>query len=399
MASDLEAAPVYYDPYDYAIDANPHPTWHRMRDEAPLYYNETLDFYALSRYQDVLDASNDIETFSSAHGTVLNMMSTSPDEMPGSILFMDPPVHDTLRRLISRGFTPRRVSLLHDGIRDYTRGLFAEVADLEAFDFVDSIAAKLPPMVIGAYLGLPPEESEERRRMTDASLHIEDGEAGMVAALKLYEDTINYYGAHVRDRMANPRDDMITDLTQAEASIDGETRKLSERECIDFLILMSSAGNETVARALGWSSVYLSRLPDQRQKLVDDPSLCKNAFEELLRYEAPSPIQGRWVNRDVEYYGTKISAGSKIMLLTGSATRDERQFTNADTFDVTRKMEGQLAFGHGIHFCLGAALAREEGKIALEETIKAMPSWEVSEIDMVHTSSVRGPSKVVVHRT
>jgi cytochrome P450 len=398
--TDVEAqAGIYYDPYSYEIDLDPHPTWRRMRDEAPVYYNDELDFYALSQYADVLSASIDVETFSSAHGTMLSMMAMDPGKMiGGSVLFIDPPTHDVLRRLVSRGFTPRRVGLLQETIRGFTRGLLDDVRDLESFDYVDAVAGKLPPMVIGAYLGLPTEEADLRRRMTDESLHIEEGETGAGGSPNM-SVAIDYYLGHIRERTARPQDDMITDLCQAEATFDGETRRLTEEEILDFVIMMSSAGNETVARALAWSAIYLSRLPGQRQKLLDDPSRCGNAFEELLRYEAPSPVQGRWTTRDVEYHATTIPANSKVLLLTGSATRDDRQFTDPDVFDVTRKMEGQIAFGHGIHFCLGAALAREEGHIALEETLKVMPSWEVEEVDMVHTAAVRGPSRVVVHRT
>jgi cytochrome P450 len=387
---------IYYDPYDYSIDANPHAVWRRMRDEMPVYRNDQHDFFALSRYADVLAASTDVATFSSAHSTVLPLMTAEPDQLPGSILFMDPPSHDVLRRLISRAFTPRQVAALEDEVRGYVRGLLEEVGDRAEFDYVGTVAARLPPMVIGAYLGLPASDSELRRTMTDEVLHIKPDDADY--GLRHHLAMVDYYRDQVRERVAQPRDDMISALCAAEAELDGKTRRLTEQEIVDFIVLMSSAGNETVARLLGWAAVLLAQHPDQRARLVDDPALIPNAVEELLRYEAPSPVQGRWVEREVSLHGTTIPAGSKVLLLNGSALRDDRQFPDPDHFDVTRHFEGQLAFGHGIHFCLGAALARVESRIALEETLAAMPAWEVGTVEMVHTASVRGPASVMVSR-
>jgi cytochrome P450 len=343
-------------------------------------------------------ASIDVATFSSAHATVLSMMTAEPDKLPGSILFMDPPAHDVLRRLISRAFTPRRVAQLEDQVRACTRKLLENVRDLEEFDYVEAIAAALPPMVIGAYLGLPEDDADLRRRLTDATLHIDDGDPNM-AAFETYAATTDYYRDQVRDRAANPRDDVITDLCQAEAELDGTIRRLTEDEIVDFVVLMSSAGNETVARLLGWASVLLAKHPQQRDLLREDGGLIPNAIEELLRYEAPSPVQGRWVEREVTLHGVTIPAGGRVLLLNGSALRDERQFPDPDRFDVTRRFDGQLAFGHGVHFCLGAALARVESRIVLEETLAAIPAWEFVSLEMVHTATVRGPANVVIRRT
>lgn len=398
MTTTAQPPELYYDPYDYAIDADPYPLWRRMRDEAPVYRNDEYDFYALTRYADVMAAHVNVATFSSAHSTVLPMMTEQPDALPGSILFMDPPKHDVLRRLISRAFTPRRVAQLEDQVRAYTRKRLQEVQDVQEFDFVDAVAAALPPMVIGAYLGLPEDDADLRRRLTDASLHIEDGDEG-TNALEQFVATMDYYRDQVRDRQANPRDDVITDLCQAEAEIDGEIRRLTEDEIVDFVILMSSAGNETVARMLSWSAILLAQNPDQRILLQRNPELINNAIEELLRYQAPSPVQGRWVEQEITLHGVTIPKDAKVLLLNGSALRDERQFADPDRFDVTRKFEGQLAFGHGIHFCLGAALARVESRIILQETLSAIPSWDFVSMDMVHTATVRGPAKVVIRRS
>jgi cytochrome P450 len=397
MMTTTPSSDLYYDPYDYAIDAAPHPIWRRMRDEAPVYRNDEHDFYALSRYDDVMAASIDVETFSSAHSTVLSFMTAEPDKLPGSILFMDPPAHDVLRRLISRAFTPRRVAQLEDQVRAETRKLLNDVRDCAEFDYVEAVAGALPPMVIGAYLGLPDADADLRRRLTDASLHIEDD--GGAAALDAFVATTDYYRDQVRDRAAHPRDDVITDLCQAEAELDGQIRRLTEDEIVDFVVLMSSAGNETVARMLGWASVLLATHPEQRDLLRRAPTMIPNAIEELLRYEAPSPVQGRWVEREVTLHGVTIPSGGRVLLLNGSALRDERRFADPDRFDVTRRFEGQLAFGHGVHFCLGAALARVESRIVLEETLAAIPSWDFVSMEMVHTATVRGPANVVIRRT
>jgi cytochrome P450 len=310
------------------------------------------------------------------------------------LIFMDPPDHTRMRSLVSRAFTPRRVTRLEDRIRELCNRFLDAALEQPSFDFVQDFAARLPAMVIASLFGVPEPDQEGLRKLIDTVFHIEEG-VGMVndTSLTAGIEIHGYVCELLRDRTKNPRDDMLTDLTVAEITEpDGSVRRLSIAEAADFAFLLISAGTETVARLLGWAAVLLDRHPDQRDVLIADPGLIGNAVEELLRYEAPSPVNGRWLTRDVELHGQVIPEGSKVLLLTGSAGRDEREYPDADRFDVRRQFDHHVSFGHGIHFCIGAALARLEGRVALEETLRRMPSWTV-DIDnavRLHTSTVRG---------
>jgi cytochrome P450 len=392
---------LVYDPYDYAIDANPHPVWARLREEAPVYYNERLDFYALSRFDDVLRAHLDPETFSSAHSTVLEMMREEPDEfMKDFMIFMDPPVHTRYRKLVSRAFTPRHISALEPRVRALTGRFLDEFVGAGGFDYVADFGARLPVMVISALLGAPEEDEAQLREWTDASLHIEEGSETMgVLNEEIRRSIHNYWQSLFDDRRKQPRDDIMSELMAADLEVgDGSTRHLSDEELHAFIGLLSGAGNETVARFLGWAITGLDEFPDQRARLVADPELIPNAVEEILRWEAPSAIQGRWTLTDVEVQDTVIPAGSKVALLTGAANRDPRVFDDPDTIDVGRTINRHVTFGYGIHFCLGASLARLEGRIALEETLKRFPTWQVDRdrCEMVHTSTVRGYARTPI---
>jgi cytochrome P450 len=398
---------LYYDPYDTAIDADPHPVWRRLRDEAPLYYNERHDFYALSRFDDVLAASADWHRYSSARGTVLELMDATPDEDrpppdPGAelgmMIFEDPPPHDHLRRLVSRAFTPRRMAEREARIRELCVELLDPQVGGSGFDYVDDFAARIPSMIIGSLLGVPKADQDRLRVWGDLLMHYEpDGlspEKGEAVA-RLYD----YLARVIEDRAAHPRDDMTSDLLAAEIELDdGTTRRLTHEEARVFIALLELAGSETTARLLGWSAVLLARHPDQRAALVADPSLIPNAVEEMLRYEAPSPIQARFVTEDVEWYGQTVPRNAKLALLTGSAGRDERQYDEPDRFDVTRTFDRHATFGYGIHYCLGANLARLEAKVVLEETLSRFPEFGVDEaqVELVRTSTVRGPIRVPI---
>jgi cytochrome P450 len=394
--------PLVYDPYDYAIDADPHPIWKRLRDEAPVYYNEQHDFYALSRFDDVLQAHLDPVTFSSAHTTVLEMMTPNPDPfMTSMMIFMDPPQHTRYRKLVSRAFTPRHMSALEPRIRALASGFLDEFvgAGNGTFDYVADFAARLPVMVISALLGAPEEDEPQLREWSDEMLHIDPGEMMGSKMSGIQQDVHDYWQAIIDDRRRHPRDDIMSELMASELDeADGSTRHLSDAEIHGFMGLISGAGNETVARFLGWSAIGLDQFPEQRAKLAANLELLPNAVEEILRWEAPSAIQGRWVTRDVEIGGSTIPAESKVALLTGAADRDERMWAEPDRIDVERDLSRHVAFGYGIHFCLGAALARLEGRIALEETFKRFPTWDVDydNAEMVHTSTVRGYAKVPI---
>jgi cytochrome P450 len=318
-------AELYYDPYDYEIDASPHPTWKRMRDEAPLYRNDRYDFFALSRFDDVLAASLDERTYSSARGTVLDMMD-DPQVGGSSMIFMDPPEHTQLRKLVSHAFSPRRIAALEDEIRRIAAGYLDRFVGARGFDYVADFGAKLPMMVIGAMLGVPEADRDDIREWTDQSLHRDPGETDSAQRIaRVHGHIWGYFARYVQERRSARREDMMSDLIAAEVTDeDGRTRQLDDRELISFIGLLSGAGNETVARLIGWTGATLARNPDERRKLVESPGKIPNAVEELLRYEAPSPVLGRCVTRDVQWYGRTVPAGSKLLLLTGSAGRDER---------------------------------------------------------------------------
>ena len=400
----MTTSDVYYDPYDYTIDADPYPIWKRLRDEAPVYFNEKYGFYALSRYDDVLQGLLDVETFLSSHGILLEIITDEPYDVPMMIM-MDPPKHTVLRKLVSRAFTIRRMADSEAMIRQVANELLDTVEGDDEFDFVGQFAGLLPPTIILRLLGYPDGHAQEFREIADASLHVEDGEQLSVKRGPLVsEDGVIANDAFailpdlLEERRRNPQDDLITDLAHAEIEEDGVTRSLTLEEIVNFAQLIGSAGTETVARLLGFGAVELDRWPDQRTLLAADPGLIANAVEELLRYEAPSPVQTRWVSRDVEFHGVTIPRGSKLVLLNGAGDRDERHFPDPDRLDVRRTIDRHLAFGYGTHFCIGAALARLEGRVGLEEFMKRHPTWEVdrSRLEMVHTSTVRGYSSVPV---
>jgi cytochrome P450 len=268
------------------------------------------------------------------------------------------------------------------------------------FDYVQDFGARLPATVIAALLGVEQGHREEMRELIDGSFHL-DPEKGMVneVSAEFMGRLHAYIGAQLEERRAKPRDDMFTDLLEGEITEDdGQKRRLTFEEATMFALLLASAGTETVARLLGWAGLVLAENPGQRTELATNSTLIPNAVEELLRYEAPSPVQGRWTTRDVELHGQVIPKDSKVLLITGSAGRDERSFPDADHFDIHRNMDHHVSFGYGIHFCLGAALARLEGRIALEETLRRFPHWNVEYDQAVplHTSTVRGYFKLPI---
>jgi cytochrome P450 len=380
---------LYWDPFDVNIDIDPHPTWKRMRDEAPVYRNDKYDFYALTRYHDVEAAHRDPGTFSSAKGTVLEMMGNDLSST-GQIIFLDPPEHTEMRHHVSRAFTPRHTAILEDRIRGYCATMLDAQSGESSFDYLQDFAAKLPSMVISSLLGVPDDEQEMFRHWVDGIFHIEPG-VGMVNEQSINAGAqIHHYLAKLLDlRRESPQDDLLTALAQAD---------MTRTAATDFATLLLAAGTETVAKLLGWAAVVLADHPDQRAELASDPALIPRAVEELLRYEAPSPVQGRMTTRAVELHGTTIPRDAKVLLITGAAGRDERAYPDPDRFDIHRDHHNHVSFGYGIHFCVGAALARLEGRIALEETLKRYPEWDVDHEHAVqlHTSTVRGYSQVPI---
>jgi cytochrome P450 len=390
---------LYYDPYDFEIDTDPYPIWKRMRDEQPLYHNERYGFYALSRFDDVEQAARDWRSYSSAKGTLLEIIKSGMEIPPGSIIFEDPPDHDLHRSLLSRVFTPRKMLAIEPKVREFCARSLDPLVGSGGFDFIADLGAQMPMRTIGMLLGIPETDQEALRDRIDDGLRLEDGTMPDSDAYTRGVDQAQAFADYIDWRAEHPSDDLMTELLQGEfEDTDGTRRHLTRDEVLGYVNLVAAAGNETTTRLIGWTGKVLAEHPDQRRELVEDRSLVPSAIEELLRYEAPSPVQARYVTTDVEHYGTTVPAGSAILLLNGSANRDGRKFPDGDSFDIHRKIDHHLTFGYGIHFCLGAALARLEGRVALDEVLKRFPTWQVDWDNAVQgrTSTVRGWEKLPV---
>jgi cytochrome P450 len=385
---------VYYDPYDWDIDTDPYPTWKRLRDEAPLYYNEKYDFYALSRFDDVERCSVEWRTYISGKGSVLEIIKSGMEMPPGNILFEDPPAHDMHRSLLSRVFTPKRIADIEPKVREFCARTLDPHVGSDRFDFILDLGAQMPMRTIGMLLGIPESDQEAIRERIDAGFKMEssempDSDSATYGIRSFGDDFADY----IDWRAKNASDDLMTDLLNAEFEDEtGTTRTLTRDEILNYVGLLNAAGNETTTRLIGWTGKVLAEHPDQRRELVDDPSLVPQAIEELLRFEAPSPVQARYVTREVEHHGARVPEGAVLVLLTAAANRDERHFDDPDRFDIHRHIDHHLTFGYGIHFCLGSHLARLEGRIALEEVLKRFPKWEVDwdRAVQAHTTTVRG---------
>jgi cytochrome P450 len=382
---------VHYDPYDVDIDDDPYPTWTRLRDEAPLYRNDDHDFYALSRWDDVRPALLDWGTYRSGRGTVLEIVKAGVEIPPGILLFEDPPIHDAHRALLSRVFTPRRMLDLEPLVRGYCVTALDALLGRDEFDVIAEFGVEIPLRTIGFLFGIPEADQDAYRRTTDDVIST-DG-TPVAFDQSSFDAVLSVLGEYVEWRSKNPGDDLMTELLNAEVDEpDGSQRPLTRDEVVTYASMVAGAGNETATRLIGFTMQLLAQHPDQRRLLVEDPALIPDAIEEILRLESPSPAQARYVQQDVELYGTTVPEGSVMLLLNGAANRDERHWDEPDRFDVHRDGGAHLAFGYGLHFCLGAALARLEGRVALEEILQRWPAWDV-DVDrgrMAHTASVRG---------
>jgi cytochrome P450 len=372
---------IDFDPFSMDFFNGAYDTYRRLRDEAPVYYNEKWDFWALTRYDDVAPATKDHETFSSAKGATLDMVKAHDDAIPVPkvIISMDPPEHQKMRRLVSNVFTPRAIAALEDMVREkvYER---LDALNPESFDVVADFSAVFPNEVITTMLGVPKQDRDQIRQWLDLLLERHPGE--IATTKRGYEASVNtglYYYDLVQQRRAKPEDDMISRLIETEIERDGVVEKLTDVDITGFATMLGGAGAETVTKLVGNAMVAFADFPDQWRRLLEDRSKVPAAVEELLRYEAPSQYQVRTTTRDVTYYGATIPVDSAVLLVTGSATRDERMFDDPDRLDIDRerKMGFNLAFGYGIHSCLGAALARMESRIALEALLNFIPDYEV----------------------
>jgi len=391
-----------FDPFSDEYFNDPSEVYRRLRDEAPVYFNERYGFYALSRFADVLAAHREWETFSSAHGIDLSTLTKDPDEikMYRMIIMMDPPEHDRLRALVSRVFTPRRVSEMEPMIREVVRQYLAPLDGATSFDAVADFSALFPIEIISRMLGVPEADRQGIRHRLDLSLHREPGELEPTpeGAQAIMETGIYLYEL-VGEKRRNPADDMLSRLTQVTVDRgDGVETGLDDEEIAGFATLLGGAGAETVTKLVGNAVVLFAQHAEQWQKIVDDPTKIPRAVEEILRILPPSQYQGRFSLRDREFEGGVVPAGFPVLLLTGAATRDPRAFENPDSFDVERTPGISIGFGHGVHSCLGAALARMESRVALEEFARRWPRFEVDfdGLQRVHMSNVAGYSHVPV---
>jgi cytochrome P450 len=383
---------VYFDPYDVELNTDPYPMFRWLRGEAPLYYNEQQDFYALSRFADVNSALVDHDTFSSARGAILELIKANIDIPKGVVIFEDPPIHDIHRKLLARMFTPRKVNDLEPKIREFCAQSLDPLIGSRRFDFVADLGAQMPMKVISMLLGIPEDDQEAVRDRANDQLRTEAGKPMKAAEQGIV--TGEHFAAYIDWRADHPSDDIMTELLNVEFTDEtGIARRLTRGELLVYLNVVAGAGNETTTRLIGWAGKVLAEHPDQRRDLVENPALIPQAIEELLRFEPPAPHVARHVTRDVDYYGQTVPDGGVMMLLIGAACRDHRQFPpDGDVFDIHRQPRQHLAFSVGTHFCLGSALARLEGRIALEEILNRFPEWDV---DLEHaclspTSTVRG---------
>ncbi len=381
-------------PFSYEFHENPYPVYAWLREHAPLYYNPQLDFYALSRFEDVWSALLDWRTYSSREGVTLERIDTTLFEATPMMIFMDPPKHDRLRRLVSSAFTPRRIAALEPFVRELCQKLLASLRANGGGDFVSEFAAPLPREVIFTLLGVPSEDRVQLREWMDRALERDpDTPAIPARAIEASMNLIRYWFQLLDTLRRQPNDGLICALFDAEIDTDdGARTRLTDGEIAGFCALLGAAGNETVTRLLGNAAVLFHRHPEAWQLLCQEPQRIPRALEEVLRYWPPSQYQARTVTTDVEWYGTTVPAGARILLLNAAATRDPRAFADPDRFDIERQIPLHLSFGYGIHFCLGASLARLEARVAMEEFARTFPRFEVDEAHCVraHMSNVHG---------
>lgn len=381
---------AHYSPYDYEVHEDPYPFYARLRTEAPLYRNEELGFWALSRHADVSAGFRDNARFSSAEGVSLDKLASGPHaHKTMSFLAMDPPRHTRMRSLVARGFTPRRVVELEPRIREIAREYLDRAKDLDEFDIIGDFAGKLPMDVISEMMGVPVADRDEVRRLADLLVHREEGvedvpPAGIEAAITLF----GYYTDMIAQRRRQPTDDLTSALLVAE--IDGD--RLDDEDIVAFLFLMVVAGNETTTKLLGHCLYWAWANPAEREKVWSGSHTIEQWIEETLRYDTSSQLLARTTLVDVELHGGVIPKGDRVVFLVGSANRDPEVFVDPDRYDIGRDTTQLVSFGLGRHFCMGASLARLEAKVALEEFIARFAGYEIDgeRSRRVHSTNVRG---------
>ena len=381
----------YFDPYDVDINADPYPAYARLREEAPAYHNDRYDFWALSRHADVEKALVNWQVFSNTRSDILDIIKAGVTLPPGVILFEDPPTHTMHRGLLSRVFTPKRMAALEDQVREYCVRCLDPLVGSSGFDIITELAAQLPMRVIGMLLGIPEQDQVAVRDKTDADLRTRPGQP-----MQVREENVangDMFAEYIEWRSKHPSDDLMTQLLQAEFEDGhGEKRRLTRREVLTYTTVLAGAGNETTGRLIGWLAKLLAEHPDQRREVVEDRSLIPRVIDETLRFEPTGHATARYVMEDVDAHGVTIPAGSAILLLVASANRDPRRYADPDVFDIHRDDIQHLTFGFGPHYCLGANLARLEGRVALDELLNRFPEWDVDDdrSTLASTSTVRG---------
>jgi cytochrome P450 len=393
---------LQFDMYDRDIYADPYPLYQRLRDEAPLSYNAAHGFYAVSRFADTERVLVDRETFSSTKGSAFSFMPYVIDgkvELPNCLFIAeDPPLHTIHRGLVWRVFTPKAVHQLEEQIRDFSARVLDERAGERAFDFARDVAHRIPMRVIGLLLGLPEADQPAlqahiHQQMNDA--HFDDEHA----PLEGLSHSEGLFGDYLDWREANPADDLMSLLLRSELDDGTGTRRLTRDEVLLYVSMIAGAGSDTTSRLMEWTVKLLAEHPDQRRELAADRSLIPNAIEEVLRAEPPSYAFGRYVTADVEFHGETVPAGSVLAVMPGSANHDERAFADPESFDIHRDLTRIMSFGFGPHLCIGANLARVEGRILLEELLDRHTDWDVDLEAAVMTRSIdtRGWESLPVH--
>ena len=383
-----------WDPYNPEYFANPHPYFARLREEAPVYYNEQYDFYAVTRYKDVERGLMDYETFSSAKGDILELIKSGMEMPSGAFIVADPPIHTHFRSALTRVFTPKRMNALEPQIRAFCAASLDHLQDDGEFDFISDLGKEMPMRVIGMLLGIPDEDLKAVQREADAKLETEVGMPMQIAENSRDQFMGSGYAEYIDWRSKNPSDDLMTELLNVEfKDANGEMRKFTRDEIIVICSILGAAGNETTNRLIGWTGKVLAEHPDQLRQVRENRKLINQTIEEVLRFEPPGASVARYVAKDTEYHGVKIPAGSAMCFLVSAANRDPRKFVDRpDVFDINRERQPHLTFGYGFHACLGNALARIEGRTALDEILNRFPEWEC-DLDNAHltsTSTMRG---------
>lgn len=391
---------VEFDPFSRDFFDDPSETYRRLLAEAPCFHSERYDFYALSRFADVTAASRDHRTFTSTHGLTYEMLTDPNFDLAGnrSLIMMDPPEHTRYRRLVGRSFSPRSIDEREPLVRSVMHRYLDRLADADSFDLVEDFCGPFPVEVICAILGVPEADRQMIRHTTDLMLTRDEGSPTMTDAQ--IEAAINqavYFLEFVADKRKHPGDDMASELIASQVETeDGELVSLTDHEVAGFCSLLGAAGSETVTKAVGSGAVLFARNPGEWAKVVADPAAITNAVEEVLRFWAPSQYQGRLSTQDSSWHGVTIPAGKPVFLLTGAANHDPAQYPDPDVFDIGRVQQVPISLGHGIHTCLGAALARLECRVAFDEIRTRWPSFGVDEsgCERVQMSNVAGYSKI-----